>query len=313
VSTSSTVVLLLAVFGASTVEMVEALTIVVAAGTTRGWRSALEGAATAVVVLGALVGAVGVPLIHYVPLDALRVVVGALLLVLGLSWLRKAILRASGHKAKHDEDAIFAETTAELRRPDGTAELRRPDGTAELRRPDGAAELRRPGGGADGREGTAPISPRRRDGVGFAVAFKGVFLEGTEVVLIVVSLGASQHRLGLAALAATAAAVMVAVVGLIVARQLAAVPENTIKTVVGIMLTSFGLFWVGEGAGVHWPGSDLAILVLIAVFAGVTVIAVVWMRTLLPENTRPPRSAGPRPNRSAARRSAASTGEPSAQ
>ncbi len=294
-STSSTVVLLLAVFGASTVEMVEALTIVVAAGTTRGWRSALEGAAAAVIVLGALVGAVGIPLIHYVPLDALRVVVGALLLVLGLSWLRKAILRASGHKAKHDEDAIFAETTADLRRHDGTADLRRPDGTADLDR------------------GTGRSGSRRRDGVGFAVAFKGVFLEGTEVVLIVVSLGASQHRLGLAALAAAAAAVMVAVVGLIVARQLAAVPENTIKTVVGIMLTSFGLFWVGEGAGVHWPGSDLAILVLIAVFAGVTAIAVVWMRTLLPENTRPPRSAGRRPNRSATRRSAASTGEPAAQ
>ena len=303
-STSSTVVLLLAVFGASTVEMVEALTIVVAAGTTRGWRSALEGAAAAVIVLGAFVGAVGIPLIHYVPLDALRVVVGALLLVLGLSWLRKAILRASGHKAKHDEDAIFAETTADLRRPDGTADLRRPDGTADLRRPDGTADLDR---------GTGRSGSRRRDGVGFAVAFKGVFLEGTEVVLIVVSLGASQHRLGLAALAAAAAAVMVAVVGLIVARQLAAVPENTIKTVVGIMLTSFGLFWVGEGAGVHWPGSDLAILVLIAVFAGVTAIAVVWMRTLLPENTRPPRSAGRRPNRSATRRSAASTGEPAAQ
>jgi uncharacterized membrane protein len=313
VSTSSTVVLLLAVFGASTVEMVEALTIVVAAGTTRGWRSALEGAAAAVIVLGALVAAVGVPLIHYVPLDALRVVVGALLLVLGLSWLRKAILRASGHKAKHDEDAIFAETTADLRRPDGTADLRRPDGAADLRRPDGTADLRRPGDATDGREGTAPISPRRRDGVGFAVAFKGVFLEGTEVVLIVVSLGASQHRLGLAALAAAAAAVIVGVVGLIVARQLAAVPENTIKIVVGIMLTSFGLFWIGEGAGVHWPGSDLAILVLIAVFAGVTAIAVVWMRTLLPENTRPPRSTGRRPNRSAPRRSAASTGEPAAQ
>jgi uncharacterized membrane protein len=295
VSTSSTVVLLLAVFGASTVEMVEALTIVVAAGTTRGWRSALEGAAAAVIVLGALVGAVGIPLIHYVPLDALRVVVGALLLVLGLSWLRKAILRASGHKAKHDEDAIFAETTADLRRPDGTADLRRHDGTADLRR------------------GTGQPGSRRRDGVGFAVAFKGVFLEGTEVVLIVVSLGASQHRLGLAALAAAAAAVMVAVVGLVVARQLAAVPENTIKTVVGIMLTSFGLFWVGEGAGVHWPGSDLAILVLIAVFAGVTAIAVAWMRTLLPETTRPSRLADRRPSRSPTDQSAPSTGKPAAQ
>src|SRR5580698_6122623 len=182
--TSSTLILILAVAGASAVEMVEALTIVVAAGVSRGWRSALEGAAAAVVVLGILVGAVGVPLIHYIPIDTLRVVVGALLLVLGLSWLRKAILRASGHKESHDEDRIYAETVQSLQA-----------------------------------EGDA--HPRRaRDGVGFVVAFKGVFLEGTEVVLIVVSLGASQHRLGLAAATAAVAALVVAVVGLLVARQL---------------------------------------------------------------------------------------------
>ena len=230
-STSSTVVLLLAVFGASSVEMVEALTIVVAAGATRGWRSALEGAAAALVVLAVLVG--------------------ALLLVLGLSWLRKAILRASGHKAKHDEDAIYAETAAELRDGDG---------------------------GAAGRP--------RRDGVGFAVAFKGVFLEGIEVVLIVISLGASQHRLGLAAGAAAAAAVVVTGIGAVVARQLSGVPENSIKTVVGVMLTSFGLFWVGEGAGVHWPGGDLAIPVLVGIFAAVTALSIVWMRALLPARVR---------------------------
>src|SRR5580700_4913737 len=112
--TSSTIILVLAVFGASSVEMVEALTIVMASGVSRGWRSALEGAATALVVLGLLVGLVGLPLIHYIPLDTLRVVVGALLLVLGLSWLRKAILRSSGHKDMHDEDAIYAETVEEL-------------------------------------------------------------------------------------------------------------------------------------------------------------------------------------------------------
>ncbi len=125
VSTSSTTVLLLAVFAATTVEAVEALTIVVAAGSTRSWRSALEGALTAVVLLAALVAVVGVPLVHYVPIDTLRVVVGALLLVLGLSWLRKAILRASGHKAKHDEDAIYAETAAELRAADSAGAPRR--------------------------------------------------------------------------------------------------------------------------------------------------------------------------------------------
>lgn len=256
VSTSSTVVLVLAVFGASTVEMVEALTIVVAAGVTRGWRSALEGAAAAAVVLAILVLVVGVPLIRYVPIDALRVTVGALLLVLGLSWLRKSILRASGHKALHDEDAIFAATSAEL---------------------------------AAGPAGNS--TARRRDGVGFAVAFKGVFLEGMEVVLIVVSLGASQHRLGIAAGAAGAAAVMVGVIGALVARQLSAVPENTIKLAVGIMLTSFGLFWVGEGAGVHWPGSDLAIIWLIGLFVVVTMGSIAWMRTLQPQD--PERSPTP--------------------
>jgi uncharacterized membrane protein len=251
-SPTSTVVLVLAVFGASTVEMVEALTIVVAAGVTRGWRSALEGAAAAVVVLGVIVVVVGAPLIHYVPIDTLRVVVGTLLLVLGLSWLRKAILRASGLKALHDEDAIFAATRAELA------------------------------------EDTTAPSPSGRDGVGFAVAFKGVFLEGTEVVLIVVSLGASQHRLGIAAAAALAAAVLVAVVGAVVARQLSQVPENTIKITVGIMLTSFGLFWVGEGAGVHWPGGDLAIIALVGLFAAVTLISIASLRSV----ARVPRRRG---------------------
>jgi uncharacterized membrane protein len=258
VNSTSTVVLVLAVFGASTVEMVEALTIVVAAGVTRGWRSALEGAAAAVVVLAVIVGAVGVPLIHYIPIDALRVVVGALLLVLGLSWLRKSILRASGLKALHDEDVIFAATTAALEAAPST-------------------------GGA---------SPRR-DGVGFAVAFKGVFLEGTEVVLIVVSLGASQHRLGIAAASAGAAALLVGVVGAVVAKQLSQVPENTIKTVVGIMLTSFGLFWVGEGAGVHWPGSDLAILALIGLFIVVTLGSIRLLRVSGSTATPVPAAAPP--------------------
>jgi uncharacterized membrane protein len=247
--TSSTFILVLAVFGACLVEMVEALTLVVAAGVSRGWRSALKGAAAAVLVLGVLVAAVGVPLVRYVPIDALRVVVGALLLVLGLGWLRKAILRSSGHKALHDEDAIYAETVAELAED--------------------------PADGATGKG-------KGRDAVGFAVAFKGVFLEGTEVVLIVISLGAAQHRLGLAALAAAAAIVLVTIVGILVSRQLSEVPENTIKTAVGIMLSSFGLFWVGEGAGVHWPGSDLAIPVLVGFFVVVYFAYTALMRTLLP-------------------------------
>jgi Ca2+/H+ antiporter, TMEM165/GDT1 family len=242
--TTSEWVLVLAVFGASAVEMVEALTIVLAAGATRGWRSALEGAATATAVLAVLVLVVGVPLIRYVPIDALRVVVGALLLSLGLNWLRKAWLRASGHKAIHDEDKIYAATVAEL--------------------------------AADG-----PVRPSR-DAVGFAVAFKGVFLEGTEVVLIVISLGASQGRLGLASLAAVTAAVLVFGIGALVARQLSTVPENTIKLAVGVMLSSFGVFWIGEGAGVHWPGSDAFLLALVALFGGLSALVIPWLRRSSP-------------------------------
>ncbi len=230
--TASTVALLLAVFAASAVEMVEALTIVVAVGVTRGWRTAWEGAASALGLLIVLVAAIGVPVVRYVPLSGLRVVVGTLLLVMGESWLRKAILRGSGHKAPHDEDEIFAKTRAELEAEGGVA--------------------------------------RRRDPVGFVVAFKGVFLEGVEVAIIVIGLGGSQHRLGLAAAAAGAALVVVGAIGLVVARQLSEVPENAIKGAVGIMLTSLGLFWMGEGAGVRWPGGDAAIPVLAAAFLAFT-------------------------------------------
>jgi uncharacterized membrane protein len=266
--TSSTIVLALAVFGASAVEMVEALTIVTAAGVTRGWRSAIEGSLVATVVLAALVLVVGVPLARLVPIDVLRVVIGALLLVLGLDWLRKAVLRASGHKALHDEDAIYAKTVAEL------------SGTA------GAASEEAPVAM------TARGSWRRgpRDATGFTVAFKGVFLEGMEVVLIVITLGASSGHLALASCAAAAAAVVVSFVGYLVARQLSEVPENWLKLAVGIMLTSFGVFWVGEGAGVHWPGSDLWILVLVGVFAATAALLSLAMRRTAP--SRGPVAAG---------------------
>jgi uncharacterized membrane protein len=237
---TSEVVLVLTVFGASLVEMVEALTLVLAAGTTRSWRSAIEGTIAALVVLGAFVIFLGVPLVRYVPLDTLRVVVGALLLILGMAWLRKAWLRSSGLKAMHDEDKIYAETVEELR--------------------------------------AAPAPTSSRDPVGFAMAFKGVLLEGAEVVIIVISLGASTQRLGLASIAALAAVVLVTIVGLIVARQLSSVPENLIKSVVGVMVTSFGTFWVGEGAGVKWPGSDLAILGLVLFYGAITVVAPRFLR-----------------------------------
>jgi Ca2+/H+ antiporter, TMEM165/GDT1 family len=235
---SSTTALVLAVFGASLVEMVEALTLVVAAGT-RSWRSALEGTAAALVLLTVLTAVIGIPLSRYLPIDTLRVVVGALLLLLGLQWLRKAILRSGGRLAKHDEDAIYAKTVSAL---------------------------------AD--EGTT----RDRDGAAFLVAFKGVMLEGFEVVLIVISLGASAHHLGAPAATAAAAARVVGGVGLNVSRQLSNVPENALKTVVGVMLTTFGVFWVGEGAGVKWPGGDLAIPVLIGVFAATTAAMVTILR-----------------------------------
>jgi uncharacterized membrane protein len=231
---SSAIVLVAAVFVASAVEMVEALTIVVAAGVGRGWRSALEGAAAAVLVLGAVVAVVGPAIVRWVPIDSLRVVVGGILLVFGLQWLRKAVLRATGYKAKHDEDAIFAKQVKEL-----------------------AVDGHRP-------------QPDGRDPVGFSVAFKGVFLEGVEVVIIVLTLGTTDHNLGLAAAAAGLAALIVAGIGVVVARQLAGVPENAMKMGVGLMLISFGTFWSGEGLGVHWPGSDAAIPVLLVVYGAAT-------------------------------------------
>ncbi|MGH9169477.1 MAG: hypothetical protein ACRD0Z_01150 [Acidimicrobiales bacterium] len=245
---TASVILALAVFGASAVEMVEALTIVLAAGISTNWRSTLQGAATAVAVLAVLVAAVGAPLIHLVPLDGLRVVVGGLLLVLGLNWFRKAVLRASGHKAVHDEDAIYADTVRSF---------------------------------SDERRAT-----------GFVVAFKGVFLEGLEVVMIVLTLGSSSGHLLLAALAATAAVVVVGIVGLVVARQLSEVPENAMKMAVAIMLTSFGVFWIGEGAGLQWPGSDLFLLALVALFCATAALGTRLMRRALPAGAGPA-GAGP--------------------
>ncbi len=259
---TSVVILALAVFGASAVEAVEALTIVLAAGVTRGWRSAFEGMALALVVLAVLVAGVGVPLVHYVPIDVLRVVIGALLLVLGLNWLRKAVLRASGHKALHDEDAIYKRTVSELSAACATT---------------GAATTS--GATSGGRKGWRN---GERDATGFVVAFKGVFLEGLEVVLIVLTLGASGGHLELAAAAAAVAVLVVAIIGAVVARQLSEVPENAMKMGVGIMLTSFGVFWVGEGSGLRWPGSDLFLVALVAIFVASSAVATIAMRRALP-------------------------------
>ena len=245
--TTSTVTLALAVFLASAVESVEALTIVVAAGVSRGWRSALEGAAAAVALLVVLVAALGPALVYLVPIDVLRAVVGTLLLVFGLQWLRKAVLRSAGLQAKHDEDAIFNKHVDAL-----------------------ASSGDHPEAGGTG---------SNRDATGFVVAFKGTFLEGLEVTIIVLGLGGGNHQLGIAAAAAGAAVLVIAGIGVVVARQLAGVPENAMKIAVGLMLVSFGTFWTGEGLGARWPGNDLAIPVLVGIYAAVTWLLVQLMRS----------------------------------
>jgi uncharacterized membrane protein len=225
---------MVAVFLASLVESVEALTIVVAAGISRGWRSALEGTAVGLVVLVVIIGALGPALVYLVPIDVLRAVVGVMLLIFGLQWLRKAVLRAVGLKAKHDEDVIFDKHVKALS------------------------------------TGGTGATARGRDPQAFVVAFKGTFLEGLEVAIIVLGLGGGAHDLGAASAAAGAAILLVIVVGFVVARHLSGVPENAMKTVVGLMLVSFGTFWGGEGLGIKWPGSDLAIPVLVGVYAVLT-------------------------------------------
>jgi len=230
--TRTDVILFLTTFVASAVEAVEALTIVLAVGVVRGWRSTLIGVGAAAVVLAAIVAALG-PALRLIPIGTLRFVVGALLLAFGLQWLRKAILRASGYKPLHDEGAAFAR---------------------ERKEADAAGRVQRMG----------------VDWYSFTVAFKGVLLEGLEVAFIVISFGTAQGKVGLAAGAAAAAAVAVVAVGLVVRGPLERVPENSLKFVVGVLLTSFGIFWGGEGAGVDWPGSDLAIFGIVAFLAVVS-------------------------------------------
>ncbi len=225
-SSMSAVFLVASAFLASAVEFVEALTIVLASGLARGWRSSLTGVAAATVALAVVVAALG-PALTVVPISALRLVVGGLLLVFGLQWLRKAILRASGFKALHDEDAIFA---------------------TELEGARDAARVERAG----------------VDWYGFTLSFKGVFLEGMEVAFIVLTFGSTQGSIPLAAVGAAAALVLVATVGIAVRAPLARVPENTMKFAVGVMLTTFGIFWGAEGAGADWPGSDASLVGVLA-------------------------------------------------
>ncbi len=224
--------------------MVEALTIVFAVGHTRGWRSAFEGVAAALVALSALVAVFGPALIH-VPLTWLRLVVGGVLLIFGMQWLRKAVLRSAGLKAKHDEDAIYQETVAEL-------------------------------------ESSAPGV--NRDRIAFVMAFKGVFLEGLEVVITVLTLGTSAHRLGLAAVTAAVALILVAIIGAVVAKQLSSVPENAMKMSVGVLLVTYGTFWVGEGLKVRWPGNDTFLLAFVGIYAVVCWLLVTMIKPKNPSS-----------------------------
>ena len=220
--------LFLTVFVACLVEAVEALTIVLAAGLTREWRSTFQGMTAALLVLALVTAGIG-PALTLIPLGALRLAVGALLAAFGLQWLRKAILRFAGYKDLHDEASAYAREVAAAR------------------------------AAATGRRGVV------HDWYAFTLSFKGVLLEGLEVVFIAITFGDSQRDLGAAALAAVAAVVVIAAVGVAVRAPLARVPENAMKFAVGIMLTAFGTFWGAEGAGARWPGGDAALLVLVPV------------------------------------------------
>lgn len=233
--------LVLSVFLASLVEGVEALTIVLAMGTTRGWRSTWYGVGAALLVLMAFIAVLG-PGLQLIPLTLLRLIVGGLLLTFGLQWLRKAILRASGLKPLHDEAAIFKQAAKAAQKAESA-----------------------------GHKGIID------DWYSFTIAFKGVLLEGLEVAFIVVTFGANQGSIPLAIIGAAAAVILVVIAGMKLHQPLARVPENTLKFVVGVMLTGFGIFWGSEGAGVQWPGHDAALLGLIIFIAGMSLTQVAWL------------------------------------
>ncbi|MBE3559850.1 MAG: hypothetical protein IMW89_11585 [Ktedonobacteraceae bacterium] len=238
-----------AAFLASAVEFVEAFTIVLVVGVTINWRSSLIGAFAAAATLVAIVGTLGVALVQFVPLDILRLVVGVLLILFGLKWLKKAILRYSGLKALHDEEAIFEETRAELR--------------------------------ARGEHITPRVEP-----FGVALSYKAVLLEGLEVAFIVITFGSSAATATItratgitsAAIGAALAGLLVILTGALVRAPLTRVPENTLKFVVGIMLTTFGTFWAGEGFGIEWPFADVFLFALAAIYLVVATLLITWLK-----------------------------------
>ena len=233
--------LFIAVFLACAVEAVEATTIVLAAGISRDWKSALLGTASALGLLGAIIALFG-PAISGLPINSLRIFVGTLLLVFGLQWIRKAILRSSGFKALHDEDQIFQDELIESKKAQNQSKFGVSDWYA------------------------------------FTLSFKGVLLEGLEVAFIVLTFGSIQKDIGLASIAAMTAVLIVVLAGAALRKPLARVPENTMKYIVGIMLTAFGIFWGAEGAGAQWPGNDLSILGLIAYMVAISFGLIAWLR-----------------------------------
>jgi uncharacterized membrane protein len=240
-----------AAFFASAVEFVEAFTIVLVVGVTVNWRSALLGALAAAATLALLVATLGVAIVQWVPIDLLRLVIGVLLLLFGLKWLKNAILRYSGLKARHDEEAIYEETRSELRA-----------------------------------RGEVEASSPRFDLFGFLLSYKSVLLEGLEVAFIVITFGASaatstvsrSSGIASAALGALLAGLLVILAGALLRVPLAKVPENTLKFVVGIMLTTFGTFWTGEGFGVAWPLADVFLLILAAIYLCAAFLLITWLK-----------------------------------
>lgn len=222
-----------AAFLGSAVESVEALTIVLAVGLTRGWRSPLYGTAVALLALAILVLAFGQLIVTRVPELTLKLIIGSLIVLFGLRWLHKAVLRSAGVIAMHDEDKSYAETVSEIQ-------------------------------GAQ----------TRQDWVGFAIALKGVFLEGLEVVFIVVAVGGTSGGLHIAVAGGLVAMIVVAAAGVVVRKPLDRVPENTLKYAVGIILTSMGTFWAAEGMGATWPLDFVSIFVIAAVFFSASRVAV---------------------------------------
>ena len=227
-----------AAFLGSFVEVVEAFTIVLAVGITRSWHPALQGAALALAVLVGLVLIFG-PLFALIPLSAMQFAVGTLLLLFGMRWLRKAILRAAGFIPHHDEALAYTRETDALRRQ---------------------------------------AMDRRADRLAMLAAFKAVLLEGAEVVFIVIAVGSAHGMTFYAAMGALAAVVLVVALGALVHRPLTRVPENALKFAVGLMLTAFGIFWLGEGLGAAWPGEDLMLLVLLAALGGFSALTVAVKR-----------------------------------